>query len=168
MNREINFVVNHFQAIKDKLNALSESDEDNNFRYSEYGKNQVLPNLNGTNLLWRTTDVFWVNAYQHIESYDASAIQLGITKDGKLVYEYQSHCSCNGWSNSELKDVTEFANFKALMDWLDMNYEREAIIQGETPTHLSDIESKFLVTLQGLISQFKATVHKEATKEGQQ
>jgi hypothetical protein len=162
MKREIQYVVKHFREIRDKFNNISESDDDSNLRYSGEGRNLVVPNLNGTNLLWRTTDVFWVNAYQHVESYDASAMQLGITKDGKLVREYQSHCSCNGWSNSELKDVTEFSSFKELMDWLDMNYEREAITDGEIRTHLSDIEPKFYETLKGLISALKNTSNREA------
>jgi len=32
--------------------------------------------------------------------YEGSATLIGLTKEGKLVWEYQSHCSCNDFEDS--------------------------------------------------------------------
>jgi hypothetical protein len=149
MKREIQYVVKHFLEMQEHLNELSESDEDSNLRYSE--KKLTIPNLNGQNLLWRTKEVFWVSAYERVESYEGSAIQIGISQDGKLVWEAQGHCSCYGWHNSERKEVKEFADFKELLNAIEPQYEHDAITDGNTPTHLTDVESKFWETLKGLI-----------------
>jgi hypothetical protein len=159
MKQEINYVVKHFDAIRERLNLISESDEDSNYRYGDTQKTP--PNLNGQNLLWRTPDVFWVNAYEYVESYEASAIQIGISREGTLVYESQGHCSCYGWHNSELKETKPFTTFKALMDALPHDYDHEAITNGNTPTNMTDLESRFLKTLKGLIILFKHPIKTE-------
>jgi hypothetical protein len=168
MKREINYIINHFDSIREKLNAISESDDDSNYRYGEESKRVPIPNLAGQNLLWRTPDVFWVNAYEYVESYDASAIQIGISRDGKLVWESQSHCSCMGWSNSELKDAKTFETFKQLLDAIPHDYEHEAITNGSTPTNMTDVESRFLTTLKGLITLYKHPVQFISKQEGKQ
>jgi hypothetical protein len=166
MKREIQYVVNHFDKMRDQLNSISESDEDSNYRYGDETK--TVPNLNGQNLLWRTPEVFWVNAYEYIESYEASAIQIGISKDGKLVWESQGHCSCNGWSNSKLTETKTFVSFKELLDEIPNDYQHEAITRGSTPTNMTDVESRFWETLKGLITITKHPLtvpRKEGVKE---
>jgi hypothetical protein len=159
MKQEIKYVIKHFDAIRERLNPISESDEDSNYRYS--GNQITMPNLNGQNLLWRTPDVFWVNAYEYVESYEASAIQIGISREGKLVWESQGHCSCNGWSNSKLEETKTFVTFKELLDTVPRDYDHQAITNGNTPTTMTDVESRFLETLKGLIILFKYPTKKD-------
>lgn len=37
----------------------------------------------------------------NVEGYEGSQTQLGICKDGTIRWEYQSHCSCNSYEDSE-------------------------------------------------------------------
>lgn len=51
-------------------------------------------------LYWDNPNCLWVLATQNEEDYLGSQIQLGLTKEGKIVWEYQSHCSCTDYENS--------------------------------------------------------------------
>lgn len=165
MNRDIKFVLNHFDKIRETLNPISESDEDSSERYSE--KTKTVPNLNGQNLLWRTPDVFWVNAYEYVESYEASALQIGIARNGDVVYETQSHCSCMGWSNSELSETKKLESITDLIDILKHDFDREAIVKGNTPTLMTEVKPRFYETLTALLTIYKnsAINVKEGIKE---
>jgi len=51
-------------------------------------------------LYWDNPNCLWVLATQNEEGYDGSQTQIGLTKEGKIVWEYQSHCSCDGYYDS--------------------------------------------------------------------
>lgn len=58
-------------------------------------------------LWWDNPKLIFVLITDNEESYEGSQAQIGITKDGKIRWEYQSHCSCNDYedSNGEGKDL---------------------------------------------------------------
>ncbi len=49
---------------------------------------------------WENEKLLWVFLTQREEGYEGSQTQLGLRKDGVVVYEYQSHCSCNSYETS--------------------------------------------------------------------
>lgn len=49
---------------------------------------------------WDNPDLVWVYLTNNEEGYEASQTQLGVTRDGRVLYEYQSHCSCDGYEDS--------------------------------------------------------------------
>lgn len=51
-------------------------------------------------LHWDNPNLLWVLITNNEEGYEGSQTQLGLTKDGQLVWEYQSHCSCDGYEHS--------------------------------------------------------------------
>lgn len=78
-------------------------------------------------LAWSNPDtVLWLEADLTNEQgdYEGSAEQYGIDKNGNLVWEYYSHCSCNWYSDYE-------GTFKQFI-----------IDGGEVPNRFKDIEDK--------------------------
>lgn len=59
------------------------------------------------NLFWDNPAVIWVFVTHNPEDYEGSQTQIGITKDGKIMWEYQSHCSCDGYGNSDADSLRE-------------------------------------------------------------
>lgn len=51
-------------------------------------------------LYWNNPNLIFVLVTSNEEGYDGSQTQIGIDKGGKLRWEYQSHCSCNGYEDS--------------------------------------------------------------------
>lgn len=51
-------------------------------------------------IYWNNPNVIWVLVTQNEEEYVGSQTQIGLTKEGKLVWQYQSHCSCNGYEDT--------------------------------------------------------------------
>ncbi len=51
-------------------------------------------------LHWDNPDLIFVLVTDREEGYEGSQAQIGITKDGKVRWEYQSHCSCNSYEDS--------------------------------------------------------------------
>lgn len=49
---------------------------------------------------WDNPNVIWVLVTGNDEGYEGSQTQVGLTKDGRLLWEYQSHCSCNYYEDS--------------------------------------------------------------------
>jgi hypothetical protein len=49
---------------------------------------------------WNNPKLLFVFAVSQDGGYEGSATQIGITKDGRLMYEYQSHCSCNSFEDT--------------------------------------------------------------------
>ena len=49
---------------------------------------------------WSNPNLIWVLVTDREEGYEGSQAQIGITRDGKIVWEYQSHCSCNGYEDT--------------------------------------------------------------------
>lgn len=51
-------------------------------------------------LWWDNPNLIFVLVTDKEENYEGSQAQIGISKDGKLRWEYQSHCSCNDYEDS--------------------------------------------------------------------
>lgn len=51
-------------------------------------------------LYWDNPNCLWILATSNEEGYEGNQTQLGLTKERKIVWEYQSHCSCNEYENS--------------------------------------------------------------------
>lgn len=49
---------------------------------------------------WNSPHLVWIFATNKEESYEGSQSQVGVTKEGKLMWQYQSHCSCNGYEDT--------------------------------------------------------------------
>jgi len=49
---------------------------------------------------WDNPNLIWIFVSDKDEGYEGSQSQVGITKDGVLRWEYQSHCSCNSYEDS--------------------------------------------------------------------
>lgn len=63
-------------------------------------------------LHWDNPNLVWVFFTNNLEGYEGSQTQIGLNADGKLMWEYQSHCSCNGYelSHGHGKDFLEEAS----------------------------------------------------------
>lgn len=64
-----------------------------------YGSTEV-KTLNGTTTSWDNENLLWLMVNIDGGGYEESGNQVGLTKDGKIVWEYQSHCSCDGFADS--------------------------------------------------------------------
>lgn len=51
---------------------------------------------------WSNDNLVWVYLTNNEEDYEGSQTYLGVRRDGTLVYEYQSHCSCDGYANTHV------------------------------------------------------------------
>lgn len=60
--------------------------------------------LNGYTTAWDNKDILWLLVNIEDGSYDGSGYQVGLNRDGKFVWEYQSHCSCNTFADSVSKN----------------------------------------------------------------
>jgi hypothetical protein len=49
---------------------------------------------------WNNPNLLWLFATQDEEDYEGSQTQIGLARDGKLKWEFQSHCSCNDYEDS--------------------------------------------------------------------
>ena len=50
---------------------------------------------------WNNPDLLFVFTTNNEEDYEGSQTQVGISRDGKLYWEYQSHCSCDDYEDSK-------------------------------------------------------------------
>lgn len=48
---------------------------------------------------WDNPNLAWVYVAGSEEGYEGSQTQLGISRDGKIKWSYQSHCSCNDYED---------------------------------------------------------------------
>lgn len=86
-------VVNNWQSIKDKF-----------IKSKEYEWSSEAESLIG-HVWWDNPNLVWILVTNKEEGYDGSQSQIGVAKDGTLRWEYQSHCSCNGYEDtSELPE----------------------------------------------------------------
>lgn len=58
--------------------------------------------LNGYDTAWDNPNLLWLMVEISDGSYDGSGTQVGLTKDGRIMWEYQSHCSCDCFKDSTL------------------------------------------------------------------
>lgn len=57
------------------------------------------------NIGWDNPNLIWILSKEKEDGYEGSQFQIGVAKDGSLCWEYQSHCSCNGYEDtSELPE----------------------------------------------------------------
>lgn len=49
---------------------------------------------------WDNPNLIWILVTNKKEGYEGSQSQVGLAKDGTLRWEYQSHCSCNDYTNT--------------------------------------------------------------------
>lgn len=54
----------------------------------------------GDIMSWNNPNLVWILCSVTGGGYEESGSQLGITRSGKIVFEYQSHCSCNSFEDS--------------------------------------------------------------------
>lgn len=52
------------------------------------------------NLYWLNPNILFLVTTNNEEGYDGRQTQIGLSKDGRIMWEYQSHCSCNGYELS--------------------------------------------------------------------
>lgn len=60
--------------------------------------------LNGYETAWDNPDLLWVWVEIQDGSYDGAGLQVGLSRDGKFYWEYQSHCSCDGFGDTSGHD----------------------------------------------------------------
>lgn len=70
---------------------------------------------------WDNPNILWLLITENEEGYEGSQTQIGLTKDGRIMWEYQSHCSCNGYENSHEHGEE--------LDWSKKTYELNSIPQ---------------------------------------
>lgn len=49
---------------------------------------------------WDNPKLIWILVTKKEENYEGSQSQVGIAKDGKLYWEFQSHCSCDDYEDT--------------------------------------------------------------------
>ena len=61
---------------------------------------------------WENPLLLWilVTGDDNEDSYSGSTTQVGLSKDGRILWEYQSHCSCDGYENSDSLPDNDFPN----------------------------------------------------------
>ncbi len=65
----------------------------------QYGATTVTT-LFGDKTHWDNPNLLWVMVNVDGGGYEEYGNQVGVNRDGKLVWEYQSHCSCNEFEDS--------------------------------------------------------------------
>ncbi len=78
---------------------------------------------------WDNPNILWLYCTGKEEGYEGSQTQIGLTKDGKLVWEFQSHCSCNSYKNTKEVGNEWPEDVKKHYELSDIPKEWEAIIQ---------------------------------------
>jgi hypothetical protein len=66
----------------------------------ESNENTKVTTLNGYTAYWDNPNILWLLINIRLEGYEEWGNQVGVTKEGNIVWEYQSHCSCNGFFDS--------------------------------------------------------------------
>lgn len=66
---------------------------------SDWGSSEV-KTLNGYTTSWNNKNLIWLMVNVDGSGYDESGNQVGLSRDGKIVWEYQSHCSCNSFGDT--------------------------------------------------------------------
>lgn len=64
-----------------------------------YGTTTV-KTLNGYTTSWDNSNLLWLMVNIEGSFYEEWGNQVGLTKNGKIVWEYQSHCSCDDFGDT--------------------------------------------------------------------
>lgn len=81
-------------------------------------------------LWWDNPDLIFVLVTDQEEGYDSSQAQIGITRDGKIRWEYQSHCSCNSYEDStgEQEDfLSELTKKSYELNGIPLDWEKQIV-----------------------------------------
>ena len=79
----------------DKAKALEDAHKEYEWREAT----EVMT-IFGDTMCWDNPNLVWVFSSVEGGGYEEYGAQLGISRKGKLMYEYQSHCSCNDFGDS--------------------------------------------------------------------
>ena len=58
----------------------------------------------GDNFCWNSPKILWLLINIDGDGYEEHGTQIGLTKEGKIVWQFQSHCSCNGFGDMDTTD----------------------------------------------------------------
>jgi hypothetical protein len=78
---------------------------------------------------WDNPNLLWLYITSNEESYEGSQTQIGLTRDGKLRWEFQSHCSCDGYEDSAGNGEEMPEDSKKSYEFMEVPKEWEIIIQ---------------------------------------
>lgn len=67
----------------------------------EYSDSTTVKTINGYTAEFDNPNVLWLMIESEDGGYDGSSSQIGLNKNGKFIWEYQSHCSCYGFEDSD-------------------------------------------------------------------
>ena len=120
-------IVEYWSSYKHKFNPKG--------KYEWNPTSEILGNV----LHWTLPEeVLWLYATNNSEGYDGSQTQIGVTKEGKVVWGYFSHCSCYGYEDykGEFKELNE-----------------DNLIHTEKYYEMENIEKEVLVILKDRLKQ---------------
>lgn len=80
-----------------KWDFYKSKEEKSKESYSDYTE---VKTLNGYTTAWENPNLLWLLVNIDGGGYDGYGTQIGLTKDGRIMWEYQSHCSCNTFADS--------------------------------------------------------------------
>lgn len=100
------------------------------------------PNELGIRVWWENSEMVWVFSTNNEEGYEGSQTMLGVTKEGKVYWSYQSHCSCNGYEAE-----SDLTNSKQFTEPTEKIYELQTVPE--------DWEKAAIVTILKLIEERK-------------
>ena len=98
---KLKFLEDNFDAIKNKYNASTEESKD------DYRSQSYIDTPFGHMWFNKPKDVLWLYFTSNGEDYEGSQTQIGVKKDGTIMWGYFSHCSCFGYEDYD-GEVKEF------------------------------------------------------------
>ncbi|MDQ3816094.1 MAG: hypothetical protein M3362_00200 [Acidobacteriota bacterium] len=66
----------------------------------EFSDNTDVRTVFGDTTAWDNPNLLWLLASINDGGWEGYGSQVGLTKDGRIVWEYQSHCSCDGFGDT--------------------------------------------------------------------
>ena len=103
----------NFEAYVNKFNRINPNS------YSSDCENEFVGKLEWTN----PNDVLWLYCTENEEGYEGNQTQIGVQKDGTIVWSYYSHCSCYGYENFD----GEFKPYEETDDHTQKNFKMEGV-----------------------------------------
>ena len=81
--------------------------------------------------LWwqRPSDVLWLWSTNREEDYGGSQTQIGVKKDGTVMWGFHSHCSCNGYYDDECPStLKDFVNQEETFKQYEFNEVTDEVV----------------------------------------